>query len=218
MTFYDFSSVDTFSVVVRQHRWLLAGRTVGLAALLCRNRGQHRSGKALLYVKSITDVELPPISAAPVNCKLFLSTFACGAGPVHHCQASVKQPLKQQGKCIQPGIPDISELSPELQQEWHPDNNDVFGGFSVKPHSNFRAKWECKNCPTGHPHIFFTKVCHRTDGSRCPYCQGRRACAHNCLATISPSVARFWNYDKNAKTPEETLAGSHVRAAWRCPD
>ncbi len=157
---------------------------------------------------------LLPLSSA----SLFLSTFALGAGPVHHCQASAKQPTKQQGKRLQPGIPDISELSLELQQEWHPDNNDVFGGVSVKPHSNFRAKWECKNCPQGHPHIFFSAVYARTSNSKCPYCRGRRVCAHSCLATISPSVARFWNHDKNDNTPENTLAGSNVRAAWRCPD
>ncbi len=76
----------------------------------------------------------------------------------------------------------------------------------------------CRNCPKGHSHIFFSPISSRTRGTKCPYCRGRRVCAHNCLATISPSVAKFWDHDKNAKTPEEILAGSHVRATWRCPD
>ena len=41
---------------------------------------------------------------------------------------------------------------------------------------------------------------------------------HNSLASIAPTVARFWNKDKNANTPEQTVAGSHGRAEWRCPD
>jgi len=31
--------------------------------------------------------------------------------------ATAAQPQKQQGKCVKPGLPDISELSPHLQQE-----------------------------------------------------------------------------------------------------
>ena len=109
-------------------------------------------------------------------------------------------------------------LSPHLQREWHPDNNVLLGGRVVKPQSRFRVKWECKNCPARKPHIFSTTVQSRTKGSRCPYCTGQRVCVHNSLATIAPMVARFWNEDRNADTPEETLAGSHYRAEWRCPD
>ena len=122
------------------------------------------------------------------------------------------------GSCAQPGTPDISALSPQLQREWHPDNNFLVGDKVVKPQSNFRAKWECKYCPAGKPHIFSAIVQSRTNGSKCPFCEGRRVCVHNSLATVAPMVARFWNEDKNASRPEETLAGSCIRAMWQCPD
>ncbi|KAL0044131.1 hypothetical protein WJX82_011438 [Trebouxia sp. C0006] len=48
------------------------------------------------------------------------------------CNAKAARPHKQQEKSMQPGLPDISELSPQLQQEWHPDNNALLGG--IKPY------------------------------------------------------------------------------------
>ncbi|KAA6421223.1 MAG: hypothetical protein FRX49_08922 [Trebouxia sp. A1-2] len=86
------------------------------------------------------------------------------------CQATAAQPQKQQGKDPNAGLPDISQLSPKLQQEWHPDNNALLGGIQ-----------------------------------------------HSSLATKAPRQTRYWNHDKNAKTPEQTLAGTNLRAEWKCP-
>ncbi|KAA6421196.1 MAG: hypothetical protein FRX49_08895 [Trebouxia sp. A1-2] len=119
---------------------------------------------------------------------------------------------------MQPGLPDISELSPQLQQEWHPDNNALLGGIKVKPGSGRRVMWSCPNCPAGCPHIWKTSVSKRTRGTKCPYCQGQSVCQHSSLATKAPRQAKFWNHDKNAKTPEQTLAGTNLRAEWKCPN
>ena len=140
------------------------------------------------------------------------------AGPDSPPNGSAAQPQVQHGSHAKSSTPDLSALSPHLQREWHPDNNVLLGGKVVKPQSHFRAKWECKNCPAGKPHIFSTTVQSRRNGSKCPYCAGKRVCAHNALATVAPTVARFWNQEKNANTPEETLAGSNCRAEWRCPE
>ncbi|KAA6421208.1 MAG: hypothetical protein FRX49_08907 [Trebouxia sp. A1-2] len=103
---------------------------------------------------------------------------------------------------MQPGLPDISELSPQLQQEWHPDNNALLGGIKVKPGSGRRVTWSCPNCPAGCPHIWKTR---------------RAVCQHNSLAIQAPRQTQCWDQDKNAKTPEQTLAGSNLRAEWKCP-
>ena len=134
---------------------------------------------------------------------------------MHFCCATTAQPERQHHKL---GLPDISELKPHLQQEWHPDNNALLGGVKVKPKSHRKVMWMCPNCPAGCPHIWSAKVADRTGGTECPYCQGRKLCKHNSLATKAPTVARYWGHNKNAKTPEQTLAGSHSRANWRCPD
>ncbi len=70
--------------------------------------------------------------------------------------------------------------------------------------------WSCPNCPAGCPHIWKTSVRYRTRGTKCPFCQGKRICQHNSLATRAPRQTRYWNHDKNANTPEQTLAGSRL--------
>ena len=133
------------------------------------------------------------------------------------CDAAAARPQKPQDKSLNLGLPDISELSPQLQQEWHPDNNALLGGIKVTPGSGRRVMWSCPNCPAGCPHIWQAKVCSRTGGTKCPYCQGKSVCQHNSLATKAPGQTRYWNHDKNAKTPEQTLAGTNFSAAWKCP-
>ncbi len=139
------------------------------------------------------------------------------AAPGVCCQGTVAQPQKESGKCMKPGLPDVSALSLQLQQEWHPDNNALLGGIKVKPNSGMKVKWSCPNCPAGCPHVWKTSVYHRTGGSKCPYCEGRKVCQHNSLATKAPRQTRYWDQDKNAKTPDQTLAGSAFRAYWKCP-
>ncbi len=146
-----------------------------------------------------------------------LRWYIDAAVPGVHCDATAAQSQKTQGKRLSPGLPDISELSPQLQQEWHPDNNALLGGIKVKPHSSRRVTWSCPNCPAGCPHIWETRVSDRTRGTKCPYCQGKRVCQHNSVATKAPRQTKYWDLDKNAQTPEQTLAGSRLRAEWKCP-
>ena len=140
------------------------------------------------------------------------------AGRLHFCCGTAAQIAKQDDKHSKPDLPDNSDLKPHLQQQWHPDNDILLGGVKVKPHSNRKVLWSCPNCPAGCPHIWLASVKDRTRGSNCPYCQGKKLCEHNSLATKAPIVARYWNHSKNAKTPEQTLAGSNSRADWKCPD
>jgi len=129
-----------------------------------------------------------------------------------YCEATAAQPQKQQGRYQTAGLPDISQLRPQLQQEWHPDNNALLGSIKIKPHSSMKIKWSCPNCPAGYSHIWQATVNNRTRGTKCPFCQGQSLCQHNSLATKAPRQTRYWNHDKNAKTPEQTLAGSNFRA------
>ncbi|KAL3144706.1 hypothetical protein ABBQ38_001831 [Trebouxia sp. C0009 RCD-2024] len=116
-----------------------------------------------------------------------------------------------------PTSPDISMLSPELQQQWHVDSNMHLGAIKVKPCSTIRAVWKCSKCPVGQPHVWTTSVINRRPSSTCPYCSKRRLCLHNSLATIAPDVAQYWDVTKNEKSPEQVLAGSRSKAEWKCP-
>ena len=109
-------------------------------------------------------------------------------------------------------------LSSELQQQWHVERNMHLGAIMVKPNCGIKAVWQCDKCPAGQPHIWTTCVYLRAQrGTKCPYCSNRLVCLHSSLATIAPDVAQYWNHSKNEKAPEQVLAGSHLRAEWKCP-
>ncbi|KAL3144769.1 hypothetical protein ABBQ38_001884 [Trebouxia sp. C0009 RCD-2024] len=116
-----------------------------------------------------------------------------------------------------PASPDISMLSPELQQQWHVDSNSNLGAIKLKPQSNIKAVWQCDKCPAGQPHVWTAVVASRTHGAHCPYCSNKRVCLHNSLATIAPETAKYWNHSKNETAPDQVVAGSHSRAEWKCP-
>ena len=140
---------------------------------------------------------------------------ACFTG-ASRCRASGEEPPGQLEQSEL--LPDISSLSPELQQEWHVSRNAHFGGIKITAWSSRRAVWECKRCPAGQPHIWSALVRSRSRGTKCPYCMNRDVCLHNSLATVSPQTAKYWNHSQNAKAPHQVLAGSNSRAEWRCPD
>ena len=139
----------------------------------------------------------------------------CFAGHVE-CQATANQPSHANDRLLK--SPDISLLSPKLQEQWHIERNRHLGAITVKPQSHIRAVWQCNKCPDGEPHIWTTTVKNRTQGRQCPYCSNKLVCLHNSLATIAPDQTQFWNHSKNKKTPDQVLAGGSFRAEWRCPD
>ena len=113
--------------------------------------------------------------------------------------------------------PDISMLSQELQEQRHVERNKHLGGIEVKPHGNMHAVWQCNKCPAGQLHVWTAKVSSRRQGTKCPYCSNRLVCLHNSLAIVAPDVAQSWNHSKNKRSPQQVLAGSNLRAEWKCP-
>ncbi|KAL3143755.1 hypothetical protein ABBQ32_003587 [Trebouxia sp. C0010 RCD-2024] len=80
------------------------------------------------------------------------------------CQAAADTPGTSDNRPLR--SPDISLLSPELQQEWCVNRNIHLGAIKVKPQSNIKAVWQCDNCPAGQPHVWTAIVGKRTRGSR----------------------------------------------------
>ena len=142
-----------------------------------------------------------------------------------HCDQFIAGRLQLQvtaGKLAQPDAPppvapDISMLSPQLQQQWHVDKNMHLGPVKVKPQSNIKAVWQCNKCPAGQLHLWTAVVATRTRGAKCPYCSNKQVCVHNSLATIAPEALTYWNHSKNEEAPEQVTVGSHYRAEWQCP-
>ena len=114
--------------------------------------------------------------------------------------------------------PDISLLSPALQEQWDHAANAHLGNIVIKPQSHKKVSWKCDACPDGYPHQWLATVTNRTSGSGCPQCNSRKVCKHNCLATKAPWIAAQWDYKANAAlgTPDSIVAHSNQPAGWRC--
>lgn len=106
----------------------------------------------------------------------------------------------------------LAMVNPKLAKEWHPTKNGYVTPENVTPGSGRMFWWICKN-----GHDWQMRILHRSHGSSCPYCNGRRVCKDNCLATKNPGLAKEWHPKKNgALTPEGVTPGSKKKVWWLC--
>jgi len=106
----------------------------------------------------------------------------------------------------------LAFLDPELAKEWDYEKNYPLMPEDFARYSNKKAWWKCKN-----KHIWEATISHRSNGSGCPCCSGRKVHSGNCLATVNFKLAKEWNYKKNKEiTPKDIVAGSHKKVWWKC--
>ena len=140
-----------------------------------------------------------------------LSVSACVAGRTVGCNSkAVRCCLAQQQG------PDLSLLSPRLKQEWDYEKNQHLGNIQIKPHSHKVLAWICPEGTTADPHCWDARVGHRTCGTGCPYCTGKKVSKGNSLATVAPDIAKSWCYKLNAGTPQDYTSQSNHKAVWDC--
>ena len=122
----------------------------------------------------------------------------------------VQQPAQQTG-------PDVSLLRPDLQEQWHHAKNLHLGSIIIVPGSHLKVWWTCDQCPCGRPHEWMAHVADREYLLyRCPYCCNKKLCYHNSLPVLAPTVASFWDKDRNDVSPDQVMAGSNSRRHWHC--
>ncbi|MBK7581088.1 MAG: zinc-ribbon domain-containing protein [Myxococcales bacterium] len=107
----------------------------------------------------------------------------------------------------------LAAVSPELAREWHPTANGDLRPCDVRPASNRRVRWRCRE---DHRHEWDAPVNRRSAGIGCPYCAGRRVAPGASVADRFPDVAAEWHPSRNVKQPSELTPGSQYRAWWRC--
>ena len=106
----------------------------------------------------------------------------------------------------------LATVNHRLASEWHPTKNSKFTPKDVTPFSNKKVWWKCKK-----GHEYTSTVHHRSNGTGCPYCSGRKTCGDNCLAIVNPKLAKEWHPAKNGKLkPEDVVSGSHKKVWWLC--
>jgi len=104
----------------------------------------------------------------------------------------------------------LSLTLPHIIQEWHHDKNTL-SPSEVSNGSGKKAWWKCQ-----HGHSYKARIVDRKRGRGCPYCSSQKICIDNSLATLSPHVAKEWDYEKNDATPFKVMPRSNKKAHWIC--
>ncbi|MCU1452831.1 MAG: hypothetical protein JWN46_977 [Acidimicrobiales bacterium] len=96
-----------------------------------------------------------------------------------------------------------------LIAEWHPERNGTLGPNDVGSGSSRRVWWRC-----GAGHEWEGSVRGRTNGTRCPYCTGRRPSPERNLAACFPAIAAEWHPERNRPLRPDDVVPASARVAW----
>ena len=115
------------------------------------------------------------------------------------------------------GFNDFATNNPELLKEWDYEKNDELGLRPDEIINGGQTKfwWKCSN-----GHTWLSTISNRKSGHNCPYCANQKARkGFNDLITLSPDVAKEWDYEKNAAEGlfiEDIVNNSNKKAWWIC--
>ena len=100
----------------------------------------------------------------------------------------------------------------QLLNEWNEEMNKI----SPKEIGHMSHKYVWWKCSKGHE--WESIVSNRTNlGRNCPICSNQRILkGYNDLSTINPSLAKEWNYERNAYEPTSIGAYSKKIVWWKC--
>ncbi len=117
------------------------------------------------------------------------------------------------GRCAVKGKNDLETTNPALAKEWNYEKNGRLSPAEVMPNSGQRLWWKCD---AGHE--WQARIADRNKGNGCPYCSGRKVLkGYNDLQTVSPTLSREWNYEKNGSLrPDAFTANSNKKVWWKC--
>lgn len=108
---------------------------------------------------------------------------------------------------------DLVSKSPAIQF-WDYEHNKDIDISNLTVGSGIYANWKCEKGHMWNARV--QTVCNSK--YPCPYCNGRKPIVGiNDFATVSPDIAKEWDYDKNAPNlPEQFLNSSSKRFYWIC--
>lgn len=107
----------------------------------------------------------------------------------------------------------LAATHPEIASEWHPTKNGNLRPEMFKTCSNRKFWWQCEE-----GHEWSATIRDRTlDHTGCPVCRGKKIIpGYNDFKTRFPEMAKYWDYSKNEKGPEEYAPFSNKRVWWKC--
>ena len=103
--------------------------------------------------------------------------------------------------------------NPEIASEWNYEKNGNLKPEHFAANSNKKVWWKCNK-----GHEWQAAISTRNKGHRCPYCSGIKVFkGHNDLQTVNPTLAKEWNYERNAGlTPTDVMPNSGRKVWWKC--
>ena len=101
----------------------------------------------------------------------------------------------------------------ELMKEYNFEKNIDIDLDSLTNGTGKKIWWKCNKS-----HEWEASIDNRNRGTGCPYCSGRKAIiGYNDLATINPSLAKEWNYERNGDLkPNMVKANTNKIVWWKC--
>ncbi len=116
------------------------------------------------------------------------------------------------GRIASPGETDLATVNPELLSQWHPTLNGTLTPEMVTAGSHKNVYWRCAE-----GHCWKARVCDRTRGYGCPYCDGKKVAEDTSLFTLRPDLAAEWHPTKNGTlSPHDVTPNSHKSVWWWC--
>ena len=105
-------------------------------------------------------------------------------------------------------------LYPEIAEQWDDELNGDRTPNTVVATSTLRVYWKC---PVSKDHRWLAKCRDRVKFPSCPFCMNHLSSITNSLASLVPSIASQWDFQKNGTlTPDKVVAKSRKRAHWIC--
>ena len=106
----------------------------------------------------------------------------------------------------------LAETHPEVAKQWHPTLNGDLTPSNFSSGSGKKVWWKC---PKGDDHEWESRINHRTDGSGCPICSGRKVVESNCIATSHIlNLAKQWHPTLNGDLTHMMLSVDTVKKVW----
>ena len=116
---------------------------------------------------------------------------------------------------LENGANSLFSKNPPFLCEWDYSRNLNLTPKDCTPSSSKKVWWICSKCGNS----FYSSICGRyNEGKGCPVCAGTTVREGiNDLATINPTIALEWNYEKNHNiTPKSITANNSRKVWWKC--
>ena len=212
------------------HEWeaTLNNRSKGTGCPYCADRAvcRHNSlaTKAPAVAAQLSDKN-PGTAHDYLSCSNKIVTWQCELG--HEWDAAIHQrtgknkcgcPVCAVERSKQPRKrhPSLTDSGHPMMQHWDWDLNDEAGldPNKITCESVIKANWICHCCSKMQPHRWQARVEGVYNGTRCPYCAGRKVCICNSLQSLFPELAAEWDHSRNKGNPNDYTAFSNSKVWW----